>query len=194
MSLKNFLLNCFFPKKCYGCHQGDTWLCQKCFLKLQSYQGEIPRALKNTNNLIIAGEYKDPLINNLLIAWKFGFNQELIIPLFAFLKKTIDNRLNINRLSSQTWNNILVVPIPLHKKRLNWRGFNQSEALAREISNYYNWPLSLDLIKPRASQIQAELTEENRLKNQQGVFIWRGKSLTDYDIILVDDITNNLYK
>ncbi|MFH0857045.1 MAG: double zinc ribbon domain-containing protein, partial [bacterium] len=32
-------------------------------------------------------------------------------------------------------NNIVVVPIPLHKKRLLWRGFNQSEIILEEMRN-----------------------------------------------------------
>ncbi|MEI6835468.1 MAG: phosphoribosyltransferase family protein [Candidatus Falkowbacteria bacterium] len=188
MSLKNFLLDCFFPKQCYGCGAPNIWLCKECFESLSDYQGEVPRALLNTKNLVIAGEYKDPLLNNLIKAFKFNFNQELSLPLFIFLKKALDKKILLNNLSGKNWQNILVVPIPLHKARKKWRGFNQSELLAQEISNYYGWPLSLALAKNKKSAIQADLKEEARPLNQTGVFSWHGFDLTGHDIILVDDI------
>jgi len=188
MSIKNLLLDCLFPKKCYGCQIGGTWLCQKCFTTLKNYQGEAPRALKNPKNLIIAGEYKDELLSRLITAFKFDFNQELADPLAAFLISTIDKKIMINSLSGQSLSNVLIIPVPLNRARLKWRGFNQSELLARKISNYYNWPLSLDLIKIKATAIQAGLKEEDRLTNQNGAFKWHGGSLKNQDVILIDDI------
>lgn len=188
MSIKNFLLDCFFPKKCYGCGAPDIWLCQKCFRSLQAYKGEIPRALNNNHDLIIAGEYKDALLHDLITAFKFNLNQELAIPLFAFLKNKIDQKLILNILTKNEWQNVLVIPIPLHKKRQKFRGFNQSKLIANEISLYYSWPLNLNLIKNKASAVQADLSEEARLNNQTGVFTWQGESLEGHDVILIDDI------
>lgn len=187
MSFKKILLNLLFPKKCYGCDNLDTWLCQKCFDKLKLYEGELPRALKNNSDLIIAGEYKDKLLSDLIIDFKFGFNQELAESLFLFLKDALDKKILIDSISCKNWDNILVIPIPLHKKRLKWRGFNQSELLAREISSYYKWPLSLDLIKIKKTANQAELSEEKRLNNLVDTFKWNGIKINK-DILLIDDV------
>ena len=35
----------------------------------------------------------------------------------------------------------LIVPVPLHPKRLRWRGFNQSLLLARQVSRLYDVPV-----------------------------------------------------
>jgi ComF family protein len=187
MSLKNFLLDLLFPKKCYGCRNSNTWLCQECFLKLKLYQGEIPRALKNNHDLIIAGEYKDNLLSELITAFKFGFNKELAEPLFLFLKTALDKKIIIDNLTGKFWGDVLVIPIPLHKNRKKWRGFNQSELLVREISKYYRWPISVDLIKTKRTINQSELKEEKRLNNLRGVFSWQG-DLINQTILLVDDI------
>lgn len=188
MSLKNFLLDCLFPKKCYGCGISETWLCRACFLLLKKYQGEVPRTLEDVSDLIIAGEYQDIILHNLITAFKFESNRELTVPLFAFLKSALDNKIIISELSRNHWENILVIPLPLHKSRQKWRGYNQSELLAREISNYYSWPLSLDLKKIKKTLVQAELSEDQRLINQAGVFKWNGENLSSRDIMLVDDI------
>lgn len=187
MSLKNFLLDLLFPKKCYGCGRFDIWLCRDCLKKLKSYQGEMPRALKNNHDLIIAGEYKDKILSDLIITFKFGFNKELAIPLFIFLKSALDKKILIDNLSGQLWQDILIVPIPLHKKRKKWRGFNQSELLAREISNYYGWEISLDLIKIKKTLTQVELSEDQRLNNLKEAFKWTGKPITQ-TILLIDDV------
>ncbi len=94
----------------------------------------------------------------------------------------------IDGLSGKVWGDILVVPIPLHKKRFKCRGFNQSELLARAISNYYDWPLSLNLIRTKQNKNQAELNEEERLNNVLGVFKWQGEELISRTILLVDDV------
>jgi len=188
MSLKNFLLDCLFPKKCYGCGQNGTWLCRKCFDCLETYQGQLPRSLENPTDLIIAGEYRDNLLNTLITAFKFGFNQELALPLAVFLIKTIDKKILVEKLSGNNLTDILVVPLPLHKTRLKWRGFNQSELLAREISRYYNWPVNLNLVKIKKTLVQSELDETARLANQSGAFKWIGSDLKNQTILLIDDI------
>jgi len=187
MSLKNFLLDLLFPKKCYGCGCDNIWLCQKCLANLKLYEGEIPRALNNTRDLIIAGEYKDKILSDLIIAFKFGYNKELAIPLFIFLKSALDKKILIDSLSGKLWQDILVVPIPLHKKRKKWRGFNQSELIAREICNYYKWELNLELIKIKKTLTQAELSEDLRLSNLKGVFKWTDKPITQ-TVLLIDDV------
>jgi len=187
MSLKNFLLDLLFPKKCYGCGCDNIWLCQKCLANLKLYEGESPRALNNTRDLIIAGEYKDKILSDLIIAFKFGYNKELAIPLFIFLKSALDKKILIDSLSGKLWQDILVVPIPLHKKRKKWRGFNQSELIAREICNYYKWELNLELIKIKKTLTQAELSEDLRLSNLKGVFKWTDKPITQ-TVLLIDDV------
>jgi len=188
MSLKNLLLDCLFPKKCYGCNAPKTWLCTSCFLSLKHYLGEKPRALNDSSDLIIAGEYKDSLLHDLITAFKFKFNRELVVPLSAFLKIAIDEKIMLNNFNKDPWQNILVIPVPLHKTREKIRGFNQSELIAYEISRIYDWPLNLDLKKIKKTAIQAELKEKYRLINQAKAFKWCGENLAGHDIILIDDI------
>jgi ComF family protein len=180
MSLKNFFLNCLFPQQCYGCKRSGTWLCLNCLNKIKRYQGQIPRHLNNIDKLIIAGEYSDPILQALIKAFKFNFNRELAIPLSVFLYRQI----NFLYLKDE----YLIIPIPLHKQRFNWRGFNQSELIAREISHLSGWPLDLNLKKKKKTKEQANLKERERLNNQRDAFIWCGQSLREKNIMLLDDI------
>lgn len=180
MSLKKLLLNCLFPKQCYGCEASKTWLCQKCFSKIKKYQGQRPRYLDDSQDFIIAGEYSDLVLKEIIQAFKFNFNTELVIPLTALLYSKLDLK-TLNK-------NCLIIPIPLHKKRQAWRGFNQSELIAYELSKLTGWTISKDLIKDKKTKEQAGLKEVERLSNQTGVFSWKGANLTGQNIILLDDI------
>jgi predicted amidophosphoribosyltransferase len=41
----------------------------------------------------------------------------------------------------EQWNVDVIVPVPLHPKRLRWRGFNQSVLLARQVSRIRDVPV-----------------------------------------------------
>jgi ComF family protein len=84
----------------------------------------------------------------------------------------------------------LVVPVPLHPKRLRWRGFNQSVLLARQVSRAYETPMDpFVLVRRRETPPQTRLTEEERRKNMRGAFAMSQEKPVDGKIILlVDDI------
>jgi ComF family protein len=82
----------------------------------------------------------------------------------------------------------LLIPIPLSKKRLLWRGFNQSEILARELVTAFNYSISHDLKRNKYSRPQAELSEQERLNNIKDSFFWAGTALEGKTIILIDDV------
>lgn len=84
----------------------------------------------------------------------------------------------------------MIMPVPLHPKRLRERGFNQSVVLAREISKRFH--ISLDFMTLRRhvdTEPQISLGKKEREANVHGVF-----SVTDsgivkgQKIILVDDV------
>ncbi len=85
----------------------------------------------------------------------------------------------------------LVVPVPLHSSRLNQRGFNQSELIARAALKLV--PLGrLDgdiLRRARPTETQTGLTREQREKNIRGAFRIQHRNLVrGRDILLVDDV------
>ena len=87
-----------------------------------------------------------------------------------------------------------LVPIPLHKKRLRERGFNQSELIARAVSRRTGLTLRTDLIRRvRETAPQAECRErEERINNMSGCFALRpGAALPKGRIVLVDDVTTS---
>jgi ComF family protein len=84
----------------------------------------------------------------------------------------------------------LIVPVPLHPKRLRWRGFNQSLLLARQVSHLYRVPIDAFLLyRKRETPAQTQLTEEERRKNVRGAFaIASAEALEEKCVLLVDDV------
>jgi len=84
----------------------------------------------------------------------------------------------------------LIIPVPLHPKRLRWRGFNQSVLLARQVSRAYNIPLDPFVIyRNKETPPQTQLREEERRKNVRGVFSLNPRKPIDGKrVLLVDDV------
>ena len=92
-------------------------------------------------------------------------------------------------LSILNFNHNLVIPVPLSKKRLRWRGFNQAELLAEKIAQNYNLELDhKNLIRIKHKKPQAKLDEIHRLENIKDCFKWRGNNLNKKNVILIDDV------
>ncbi len=84
----------------------------------------------------------------------------------------------------------LIVPVPLHPKRLRWRGFNQSLLLARQVSRAYGTPVDpFVVVRRRETPPQTQLTEEERRRNMRGAFaVNSGTPIKNKTILLVDDV------
>jgi len=67
-----------------------------------------------------------------------------------------------------------ILPVPLHKKRLRIREFNQAVILSKVISEKYSIPILLDfLIRRRNTKSQTNLTVSERRRNIVGAFSFK---------------------
>ena len=84
----------------------------------------------------------------------------------------------------------IAVPVPLHKKRLRLRGFNQSLLLARAVSKGLSVGLDyLSLRRTRETAPQIELNTDERQKNVAGAFeVINPPAFKGKNILLVDDV------
>ena len=83
-----------------------------------------------------------------------------------------------------------IIPVPLHPRRLRWRGFNQSVLLARQISRAYNIPVDcFTLFRKIDTPPQTQLPEEDRRKNMRRAFALAEESaMSGKRVLLVDDV------
>lgn len=84
----------------------------------------------------------------------------------------------------------LIVPVPLHIKKLRERGFNQSLVLARGIGKKYCLPVNFSLLKrSKFTLTQTGLNKAEREKNIKGAFVVPDKNkVAGESIILIDDV------
>jgi len=84
----------------------------------------------------------------------------------------------------------VVVPVPLHKKRLKERGFNQALFLAEAVAGRAGMRLSLDaLVRTRYTRPQVDLDHSERKKNVRGAFaVARPSEFSGLRVLLVDDV------
>ena len=84
----------------------------------------------------------------------------------------------------------LLLPVPLHIKRLRERGFNQSLLLANEIGKKYILPVDFSLLKRcKFTLTQTGLNKAEREKNIKGAFVVADeKRVPGENIILIDDV------
>ncbi len=84
----------------------------------------------------------------------------------------------------------LVIPVPIHQKRLKERGYNQSEILAKYISQILNLPLNTaSLQKIKQTKDQVDLDFKERKSNLEGAFkVFEKQQIKGKTILLVDDV------
>jgi len=128
-------------------------------------------------------------------AYAFGFHEDTLrelIHLFKYgriqtLSKPLGRLLALALPRDRAFD--VIVPMPLHWRKLWQRGFNQSELLAREIGRRTNVPVKNALRRVRFTSAQAGLTNAKRRLNVSGAF--RSKkngSLEGKRVLLVDDV------
>lgn len=86
----------------------------------------------------------------------------------------------------------VIIPVPLHEKRLKERGFNQAEKIANHLGRKLGIPVeSKALARARDTHTQRALSANDRRQNMEGVFCVRtgkGKAIKNKKIIVLDDI------
>jgi len=84
----------------------------------------------------------------------------------------------------------LVMPVPLHGRRLKERGFNQALLLAHRMSETHRIPYSCDnLYRARPTRPQVELTGAERIRNVAGAFaLRRPAEVENRSVVLIDDV------
>ncbi len=126
--------------------------------------------------------YHEGLIKESLHAIKFGSELHLVRPVAQLLAKTV-----------QEWRRAgfdLLIPVPLHPRRLGQRGFNQSALLARFLSSSLSTPLDLAILKRTQWTVpQTRLSREERLSNVKNAFcVEHSRRLKGKRVLLVDDV------
>ena len=87
----------------------------------------------------------------------------------------------------------VLVPVPLHRKRLRERGYNQSSLIAKKLGKLTNLPVVEDcLIRQRHTSPQVRTsTVAERQSNVASAFTCRDQRLRDKPVLLIDDVATS---
>ena len=184
------ILNLIYPQSCGICGKLATnSLCKKCEIELKK---------QSENQIIIINnkEMQDKYFNELMYIFKYEGQIRKLILDYKFNEKSYMYLTFVNFLlkNKKIFENIksydTIIPVPISKKRLNERGYNQSLLIAREIAKQTKLELVNNcLIKTKNIIEQSKLSKEDRIQNIQGVYKLKNKkSLENKKILLIDDI------
>ena len=145
---------------------------------------------KKLSGLYFPLSYKEKaLARKLIHFFKYPpyYLRDLANPLASLI---IDHFLLLGEKIEELLKNSFLIPVPLDKKKMKQRGYNQSEELAKEISKMTKTPLLKNiLIKTKSTPAQMDLPEEKRRENLKNVFVCKNSGLIGKKkIFLVDDV------
>ncbi len=196
----NILADIFYPKYCFSCKRAGSYLCKFCILQVpklaQSFCVVCGKLTKRgfTHNrckskltpdrLLCALPYKHPTVSEMIIAGKYYFIPEVFSILGELGAQILTDEL-------QNISQAIVCPIPLHKQRKKWRGFNQSEIAGKILAQSFKIPMANLLIRSKNTKTQKDLASHERKLNISNAFAcskaWEGNLPTT--VLLIDDVT-----
>lgn len=154
---------------------------------MENYITERGFKRKNFDEHIYFFQYEG-LIREQIINYKFN-EESYKYKMFAnFITKNII--LN-NKNAFQIINDYdIIIPVPISKKRLKERGYNQSELIARQIAKDINIKIETNcLYKNKDIIAQSSLNKEQREENIKGAYLIKNqKKLVNKNVLLLDDI------
>jgi len=184
--LKNLNL---FNHTCLLCHASCLRhdICTECAADLPWFPEKTIPLVGTAATIYSCFEYKNP-VRHLITQLKFHENLVAANLLGNLMSDTIANKYSQSTLPQ------LIIPVPLHKKRLQQRGFNQAVECVKPISKQLKIPISLyDCIRKKNTKAQTEISAKDREKNLSNAFsivnIINAKHIAIFDDVLTTGST-----
>jgi competence protein ComFC len=211
LKLKNIFLDILFPIYCLVCQKYGSVFCDECLGKIKYIEEQVcpycekiatPKGStcsrckekiqeKNfsdyLNFLIAATRYKENQLGKIIHNYKYNFIRDLSLPLGSILVSAL--------LRNEIAIPDIIVPVPLHKRRLRWRGFNQAELLSffisRNLTPGLEIPMEISLIlrkKFTPPQMEIKRYKERKVNLQNAFSANPASDISGKYILLVDDV------
>jgi len=194
MKLVNFCLDLIFPKRCI-CGMWDTVLCPNCIKKIAcnktqtcpickkiSKNGKVCSTCRPKTTLtgvMIFGEHEG-ILKKLIWRYKYEFIRDLSEPLASLVCTKFGSFLSSKR--------FLITFVPISKRRLRFRGYNQSELLARDIAAKLNLAEKALLKRTGRGKPQVGLTRAERIRNLKNQIQAFDTDISNKKVLVVDDV------
>ena len=178
-------MDLIYPKTCGICGNGkNTFLCKKCENKLKEIAifGQDEYKDKFFEKHFYIFKYQG-IVRNIFLKYKFNEMPYLYNTFSVFFNKYQKIYFKFDFYD-------IIIPIPISKKRLKQRGYDQSLLISRDISKILDTRLEKDvLIKKKENKIQSKLNKNQRNENVKNVYEAKYKEkIVNKNILLIDDI------
>ncbi len=198
--LKKTALDLLFPCRCVGCGKEGDFICACC-------EGNLPRIIPPVCPVCGAAKpidrpctscpghwamldgirapfFFEGIIRSSVHRLKYNNLRAIAIP----LAKLMADFIAANPLPYD-----IIIPVPLHRKRLRERGYNQSELLAKELAELTGIPVETKcltrLIHTPAQAMTNSVAE--RRSNIRGAFECKNCRAEGKSVLLVDDVATS---
>lgn len=187
-----------FPRFCLACHKrlllNESYICTSClfslpFTQLRGEKGNIIERL--TCDDVVCTERANSLFFyqshskycQIFFHFKYYNHPDVAIEMGRMMANELQN--------TDFFNNIdCLVPVPLSPQRFKKRGYNQSERLARGISEITHIPIdTTSVIRCVDNPTQTHLSAQQRLENVKDIFkLANATALKGKHVLIVDDV------
>ncbi len=188
-------IDLLFPPRCFGCGKENTFLCEPCLAALprlappycqlcaQPLQGQICGRCR-TRPLTIDGIRAPFLMQDSIRDGVHRLKYNNLRSLAPTLGGLLADFVERQNLAADA-----VVPVPLHRRRMAERGYNQAALLARELAKASNLSCLEAVKRVQSAPPQARaLSSDQRRLNVHNAFAAPSAPVQGLRLLLVDDV------
>lgn len=196
------LTDLLFPRACLICGKGKKYICANCMGKVDRCKSICPICGRpsidglthvkcskpwSLDGLTSAWTYEG-VIRRAIIKLKYKFAYEIAEEIVENFTPLIKSFYLLNNFSD-----VLLIPVPSHRLRKNWRGFNQTELIGKMVAKKMGWKFNSKVLFRKKNVVpQINLRAKDRVENVRGIFGLRKEgeiSLSSHkETILFDDV------
>lgn len=198
----NLVLDTVLPIRCVVCKKESTEpLCTTCLSRMEFVEEQrcivctkpspfglthVPCETTQTpDRTLCLLQYKSPGCSESIIMGKYKFIPSVFKAYGTLLAQHFETELNI--LNKEQ---VIITPLPLHSRRKRWRGYNQSEILAKTCAASLGLSNQDTLIRIHSTKTQKDLNKHMRSENIKNCFtINLAADIKGKVVLLVDDVT-----
>jgi len=193
------VINTIFPPKCLFCGVTGSIFCEKCLEKC---------LLVEVDKCLICGEFshlgvthrrcyqKDMPVSIFSCYQYFGIVRTCIkrakygSRIFSAFNTLISEGINHAKVCGISYQDLIVIPIPLNRRKYRSRGFNQADLISKKLAKSFSLRCQNSILtRNKATTAQYKLNRYQRRENIKGAFFVKNiKYVENKKILLVDDI------
>ncbi len=174
-----------------GEESGPELLCAACAAELPALAEHCPQCALPSPAGAVCGSCLDrpPHYDRTLALWRYEFPCDRLVQALKYRARLALSGFFARSLASRPLPEVdLVVPMPLHPKRLAERGFNQALEIARDLARRLGRPIEpRGVLRVKDTLPQTKLPYEERAKNVRGAFLCK-LDLSGASVAVVDDV------